>query len=71
MCATPAGAVPLMPRNRRTLKVYYKSFASGRKYVRRPEIRLAGKWLQALGFSEGQQVQVSVEAGRITITNRE
>jgi hypothetical protein len=33
-----------------------------------PSIRLNGKWLQAAGFDAGQSIQVTVEAGRLVIT---
>ncbi len=33
-----------------------------------PEIRLEGKWLDALGFKQGQKVKIQVEANKLTIT---
>jgi hypothetical protein len=32
-----------------------------------PDLRLSGKWLAAAGFDLGQQYEVEVEAGRLTI----
>ncbi len=33
-----------------------------------PEIRLEGKWLDALGFKQGQKVKIRQEANKLTIT---
>ncbi|MBO0933921.1 SymE family type I addiction module toxin [Fibrella aquatilis] len=37
------------------------------KLVWMPALQLAGKWMSEAGFATGQQVTVSVEAGKITI----
>lgn len=33
-----------------------------------PEIRLAGRWLEALGFKVGKCVKIQVEKNKLTIT---
>ncbi len=33
-----------------------------------PEIRLCGKWLQDIGFGQGQTIKVQPEENKITIT---
>lgn len=33
-----------------------------------PEIRLEGKWLQEVGFKEGEHVKIWVERNKLTIT---
>jgi toxic protein SymE len=33
-----------------------------------PEIRLEGKWLDALGFKQGQKVKIPLEANKLIIT---
>ena len=51
----------------RRLKVYYGHH--GKTYKRHPVIRLAGKYLSTLDFKIGDMVEVTVESGRIVITN--
>jgi hypothetical protein len=36
--------------------------------LRAPQLRLAGRWLEAAGFVAGQVVTVDVEPGRLIIT---
>ncbi|MFD2921215.1 SymE family type I addiction module toxin [Terrimonas rubra] len=67
---TPQNPTP--PVNRQ-LTMSSKHFLRGvgiysRYYVHFPALLLAGKWLQDCGFKEGQQVNVSCEEGRLTIT---
>lgn len=51
------------------LKVLPKYFDRAyRQTVIFPEIRLAGKWLQDIGFACGQHVTVLQEQNKITIT---
>jgi len=33
-----------------------------------PEIRLEGRWLEELGFKEGEQVQIEQQQNKLTIT---
>jgi toxic protein SymE len=33
-----------------------------------PEIRLEGRWLEKVGFNEGQRVKIEQEQGRLIIT---
>ena len=33
-----------------------------------PEIRLEGRWLDELGFNEGEQVQIKQQHNKLTIT---
>lgn len=53
--------------NSRTLKVCYKYRSRECDIIRVPVIRLEGKWLDALGFSEGKKVQIDIAAGKLTI----
>jgi len=41
-----------------------------RKYdeTKIPEIRLEGKWLEALGFKQGQTVKIKQQKNKLTIT---
>ena len=48
----------------RTATVTY-SFAT---HATVPMLRLRGKWLEQAGFQEGQQVQIHVEHGKLTLT---
>ena len=50
----------------RRLKVYY---GHGTNYARHPVIRLGGKYLSLQDFKIGDMVEVTLEAGRIVITN--
>ena len=53
----------------RKLKVYERYVPRPyNRHVILPEIRLAGKWLQELGFGIGQPVKVWHEENRIVIT---
>ncbi len=49
----------------RSMKVYEKS---DYRYQSIPMIRLCGKWLSEAGFSIGDYVSVSCEAGKLIIT---
>jgi len=33
-----------------------------------PEIRLEGRWLEEVGFKEGERVKIQVEKNKLTIT---
>ncbi len=33
-----------------------------------PEIRLEGRWLEEVGFKEGERVKIQVEQNKLTIT---
>ena len=66
-----------MLKKNRKLKVYY-GHQKGRKerrgwyessdYVEVPTIILKGHWLDELGFSVGQKIDVACENGRLTIS---
>lgn len=51
----------------KTLKV--SSFPQKDEYV--PSVRVAGKWLKALGFALGDEVVLVATKGRILITKKE
>ena len=58
-----------MHSNERKLKIVPKFFPRAYdKYVRFPEIRIAGKWLQDLGFLCGNYVAITCSENAITIT---
>lgn len=54
--------------NIRRLKIYRKF--QDRRYgvVAIPEIRLEGKWLEALGFKQGKRIKILQEKNKLTIT---
>ena len=43
------------------------SFYSGSSYIETPKISMEGKWLEALGFHIGDQLQVDYDEGEILI----
>lgn len=54
---------------KRQLKVYPKCFSRvDSKPAVFPEIRLAGKWLQEMGFRAGQTVHLEYSENRIVIS---
>ncbi|MCD6065853.1 MAG: HSP20-like protein [Bacteroidetes bacterium] len=57
-----------MQNKERKLKILPKFFPRRWKDVIFPEIRLAGKWLQDLGFKCGRHVVISQQDNTITIT---
>lgn len=52
----------------RKLIIYRKHRTRRWDYTTVPEIRLEGKWLADLGFTEGSQVQIQPEQNKLTIT---
>lgn len=52
----------------RKLKVQPKYFSRAYSNVIFPEIRLAGKWLQDIGFVCGKKVVINHEKNKIVIT---
>ena len=56
------------------IKVQYSSrctsssYMYGSRYTSYPKIQMEGKWLEALGFHVGDQLQVEYEEGCIRIT---
>lgn len=52
----------------RKLKIYQKHQPRERKYITVPEIRLEGKWLRALGFDIGDQIEIKQQQNKLTIT---
>lgn len=75
--APPADALPrLAPRpprfkTPRLLKMSSRAWrtAAISPEVRVPYLRLSGRWLEELGFAIGDAVLVSVEQGRVILTN--
>ena len=52
----------------RKLKIYQKHQPRDwNKYAIVPEIRLAGKWLKALGFEIGKGIEVKQQKNKLTI----
>lgn len=49
----------------RKLKVYY---GHHKNYKQHPVIHLGGNYLSRLGFKIGDEIELSMEAGRIVIT---
>ena len=52
-------------KNCRNMKVYEQS---GYHYKSTPTIMLKGLWLKEFGFSEGTQIQIQCEDGKLIIT---
>jgi toxic protein SymE len=52
----------------RKLKIHTKYQARRYRYVDIPEIRLEGKWLNELGFKQGQTVTIELENNKLIIT---
>ncbi|WP_299216662.1 SymE family type I addiction module toxin [uncultured Dokdonia sp.] len=52
----------------RKLKIYQKFRSRTWDHTTVPEIRLEGKWLQALGFEEGKEINVKQQRNKLTIT---
>ncbi|MEO0556381.1 MAG: SymE family type I addiction module toxin [Bacteroidota bacterium] len=52
----------------KTLKIYTKHRARRWDYTTVPEIRLEGRWLEKLGFKEGDQVHIEQQHNKLTIT---
>jgi len=52
----------------RILKVYRKFRARTWDNTTVPEIRLEGKWLEALGFEEGKEIKIKQQKCKLTIT---
>lgn len=55
-------------RNSRKLKIYKKYQARTYGGITIPEIRLEGKWLEKLGFREGEMIIVREEKDKLIIT---
>ena len=51
----------------RSLTVYRLYQPRGSNYIKVPEVRLSGKWLQELGFDISQRISVRVQKGLIVI----
>ncbi|WP_268847016.1 SymE family type I addiction module toxin [Flavobacterium aestivum] len=54
--------------NSRKLKIHSKYQARTYGSTTIPEIRLEGKWLDKLGFKEGQMVNIEQKKNKLTIT---
>jgi toxic protein SymE len=55
-------------QNSRKLKIHTKYRSRRFDWVPIPEIRLEGKWLENLGFTQGQTVSVELKQNKLTIT---
>ena len=54
--------------NYRKLKIYTKYQARLYRGITTPEIKLAGKWLEKLGFNEGQTINIEQKKNKLIIT---
>ena len=52
----------------RKLKIHAKFRPRRWDYTVVPEIRLEGRWLEELGFKQGQQVRVEQQRNKLVIT---
>ena len=52
----------------RKLKIYTKYQARAYGGTTIPEIRLNGKWLDKLGFKQGQMINIKQNKNKLTIT---
>lgn len=52
----------------RKLKIYRKFRTRRWDNTTVPEIRLEGRWLEKVGFKEGERVKIQVEKNKLTIT---
>jgi toxic protein SymE len=52
----------------RKLKIHRKFRARAWDYITVPEIRLEGKWLEQLGFEQGNEVIIEQKKYKLTIT---
>jgi len=59
-------STPMMQFRKLKILTKYRT----RKYdeTKIPEIRLEGKWLEALGFKQGQTVKIKQQKNKLTIT---
>lgn len=54
--------------NLRRLKIHTRYQTGTYRMTTVPEIRLKGKWLDKLGFKEGQMVNIEQKKNKLTIT---
>ncbi len=54
-------------KTERKLKIHTKHQNRTYKYITIPSIKLEGKWLEKLGFTEGKMVFVKQEKNKLTI----
>ena len=54
--------------NSRRLKIHTRYQIGTYRMTTVPEIRLKGKWLDKLGFKEGQMVNIEQKKNKLTIT---
>jgi toxic protein SymE len=52
----------------RKLKIYTKFRSRRWDNTSVPEIRLRGRWLEEVGFKQGQKVKILIEENKLTIT---
>jgi toxic protein SymE len=54
--------------NARKIKIHTRYQKSNHRMITVPEIRLQGKWLDALGFGKGKTVHIQQKKNKLTIT---
>lgn len=52
----------------RKLKIHSKFRTRRWDNITVPEIRLEGRWLEEVGFKEGERIKIQVEKNKLTIT---
>jgi toxic protein SymE len=52
----------------RKKKIYTKFRSRTYDHIHIPEIRLEGKWLQKLGFTQGQMINIEQKKNKLIIT---
>lgn len=60
-----------MDNNLRKLKIYKKCRMRTWDTTSVPEIRIQGKWLEKLGFKQGDDINVLQQPNKLTITLKE
>ncbi|PXY94616.1 type I toxin-antitoxin system SymE family toxin [Frischella perrara] len=53
------------PRSRRSLTIGYSP--NGGQHNPRPQLTIKGRWLEAFGFTTGQQVTIDAQQGLLVI----
>lgn len=56
-----------MEKKKRILTIYA---GSGKAYQSIPQIRIQGKWLEALGFSIGDKLEIACKENQLIITKQ-
>ena len=53
----------------KTIKIQYSTRYTHRRYSQVPKIQMEGKWLETIGFSVGDNINVDYDNGKIIIRN--